>query len=145
MKRGILLLLVVSLFLTSQSYGQTIYKAKGIKVMKGVVTDLDQDGRFDGFSFMVKNKKKVRVESIQILDLGGELLESSKIHKNGKWTEYFVPMGNISQTEFLVRIQFGSSPVGGFLGSTKYAIPGDGGPGGPGGDPDPTVIIIKYP
>jgi|GEM_PF-1470795 len=130
----------------------------GVKAVKGRVYDLNHDGSYDYVLFGIKKyapSDHFRVNKVEIYDLQGRLLKVIHHFRQfslGTTSWYAADIGGIPPvSDFVMKIYVKMKKGRGSSEAMSIVQPGDGGNGsgdppddGP-GDPDETILVLKYP
>lgn len=136
------------------SFGtSTVKDKKEVKAIKGFVRDYDHNGSYDMAAFgIIAKDRMIHVDYVEVLALNGEWMGNvgyvTKVREKLNGAEWFtVDLRDISPTsDFLLRIHLSSECQEALMGNTcaiALDIGGDGGGGD--GDPEETILILKYP
>ena len=130
----------------------------GVTAVKGRVYDLNHDGSYDYALFGIMNfdsSDHFRVNKVEIYDLQGRLLKV--IHNfwqvSFETTSWYVAdvRGIPSVSDFIMKIFIKTKKGKGSTGVMSMVQPGDGSngsddpPGDGPGDPNETILVLKYP
>jgi len=152
MKTRLIAVMMIALF----GFSSVLVKADGfrrdqnwegtVKIIKGVLVDIDGDHSWDYLTFSVVGLGRLDVKSVELADLNQDFITEASLYQIGGRPgriDYVVDLKNKVSGDFLTKIHISKRGHGSSSPATLDGMRVISGiePG----DPEETIIVIKWP